>query len=358
MAFNWKAFATGFLEQTAEEIDKSSERVQKYVEADYSTKLEEAKKLREERREERNNVRKAVSTLKQFGITDENIIANAIDQNGADGIVGIADALQTAVIEKGKTIDPETFITGATDAELTIEDALKRLDGELQYIEADVPVRADGDKSFWERTFGGDLQGAAVGRLERQFGEDYEQLSAEVAQNYTYEEPTGGVTVDWAQLRDAKEIENLSPSEVRSAQADFVDVIAGPMGLDVSWDREQKKYIGADVKTQKFQDALEIASGATVMYDTQYGLYGNAARARNEVINYLQSRDYSATPPPPPLGDLTAEEYVARRAQDMKIDTSNPDARRTQLSTIQTELRTQYGLNTEQINALLSDYTE
>lgn len=360
MAFNWKAFATGFLEQTAEEIEKSSDRVEKYVEADYTNKLEEARKLREERRDRKNNVRKAVSTLKQFGITDDNLIANAIDQNGADGIIGIADALQTAVVDKGITINPETFIVGATDANLTIEDALKRLDGELKYIEADVPVRADGDKSFWERTFGGDLQEAALGRLERQFGEDYETLAAEVEESYTYEQPTGGVTIDWNQLRESKEIENLTPSEVRTAQSDFLDVIAGPMDLDVSWDNEKGEYVGKDAKTDRAQQAIMIASNATVLYDNLYSTYGNPAKARNEVVAYLSSRSYEENPPPPPGGaeDLTAEDYVLQRAADMKINTSNPNVKRSQLSALQSELRTKYGLNTEQINALLADYME
>jgi hypothetical protein len=361
----FKAFATGFLEQTAKEITKGSDRVEEYVKADYVTNLEQARKNREERRAEKKQAEKAVSILKNFGIQDETKIANILDQNGYDGIVTLADTLQTAVLERGVTIDPETFITGIADENLTIEDAMKRLEGDLKYVEADVPVRADGDKSFWERTFGLDYAGSATRELEQAFGEDYRTVASEAAGEYIMEEPTGGATIDYTQLYKAKDIKNLTPEATRTAVNDFVEVIAGPMGLEVSYDTQTNTYVGRDVKTAKFQEALAIASDAAVLYDSLYVTYDeNAAKARAQTIQYLQSQfnqpapseETTTTDTAPTTTEapaMTPQEYAISRAQDMAIDTANPDVRNVAIGTIQRELRTRYKLNTQQINEII-----
>lgn len=351
-----KGFLTGFFEEGARQINKASDRVEEYVKADYVSNLEQARTLREEKRAERKQLDKAIATLKNFGIQDEATIANTLDQNGIEGVITLADAVQTAVVERGVKIDPATLITGASDANLTIKDVMKRLEGDLKYIDADVPVRADGDKSFWERTLGLDYKGSALGELEEAFGEDYRTVASEARGEYTYEDPTGSVRIDYAQLQKGKDFKNLSPAEVAKATNDFIDVIKGPMGLDISWDPDAQTYVGADIKSAKYDEALRIASEAGVMYDALFVTYqGNAARARQQTINYLQSLFVNQQEEVGAVTDTTTStvntpsdpaEFARAEASRMGWDSLNPDVKRSAKADLVRKLTTApYNLN-------------
>jgi hypothetical protein len=355
MGFDFGAFAAGFAEETADIITEKRKNVEELVKAKYVSAFEEAKKVREQNRETKKKSREAIQTLKSLGIKDETKIANLLDQNGHEGLISLSAKLQEKAFD-GITIDPEAFLTNVANSELTIEDAFKRLDGDVKYIEAGVPVNADGEKSFWERVLGMDYAEGATRRVESAMGEKYSDLLSEARDERTYAEATGGIDINWDELRKANPGDGLSAGEIASLEDDFYEFLGPSFGVGRGFDEKSQMYIETEEREGAIVGARKAASDAARAIDILVRQGTPVGTARNQVLNQLigaeQGAEESADAGTPDA-EMTAEEYAQKRAKEFNIQTSNPDVLRTQISTIQSELRTKYGLGTEEINAIV-----
>jgi len=357
MGFDFGAFAAGFAEETADIITEKRKSAEELVKAKYISAFEEAKKVREKNRETKKKSREAIQTLKSLGIKDETKIANLLDQNGHEGIIGLSAKLQEKAFE-GITIDPEAFLTNVADKELTIEDAFKRLDGDLKYIEAGVPLNSSGEKSFWEDVLGMDYAESATRRVESSMGEKYSDVLSEARDERTYAEATGGIDINWNELRKANPGDGLSPGEIASYEDDFYAYLSPSFGVERSFNKETGLYVETEETEGAIAAARKAASDASRAVDILVRQGTPVGTARNRVLNGLlgaEKEDGGGGDGGEDGGDgdMTAQQYAQKRAEDFQIQTSNPEIRRTQIATIQSELRTKYGLSTEEINAIV-----
>jgi len=261
MAFNWKAFATGFLSDQAEQMEKRRLLNEKYKE-----------RMEEEYRVARNTYskRKAVvgqtmnevAKLRSLGASDQHI--KAAVASGPEAVFKLSTALGKASGKMGGTklshAQVDAYISGADlfeEHDASVREFVESSYGLGRTQEDDVQYE---QPNLFERAFGVKLKEGTRARLDQQ--KAYDGLSKmdviELSRQEAYQSlmPGSFLTLDSAVLYDPFEVNKSFSSFVKSEIKAVQDTQAYMAETDIDKKREMTEAAAYD---------------AALMYQGRYG---------------------------------------------------------------------------------------
>ena len=277
MAFNWKQFAAGFMEKAVSDFESEKAERKELFKLDYMDKLSTAREERNNRRKEKKDLTDAGNRLISLGL-DPSAAGAVLRQEGAAGAQALYD-LTSRAMAAGAKIDPEAFVSGAYDANMTITDAIDQVMGELVPAEPGAKPAAMQEESFFGKLFNIESVDEKTAQYyAKTFGEDYETISAEARGEYKRGPVIeGGVKIDYSMLKpedpdaelnrkvkqaqlnqieaEIKEMQTgkkkaLTPSQLNSAGKTITEAVSKSMNVELSWS-EEGGYVLAPDQTQK-----------------------------------------------------------------------------------------------------------
>lgn len=331
MAFNWKSFATGFMEKAVDEFETEKAERKELFKLDYMDKLQRSREERDRRRNERKELDRAGKRLVSLGLSS-GAAGQILEQEGAEGANALYE-LTSKAMASGAKINVETFVSGAYDANLSITDAIDRVMGELKPKEGAKPA-AVGEESFFGKLFGMDRVDEQTAQFyQKTFGEDYGTIAAEAEGAYERTPMTGTAKIDYSQLyledpdaelntqikqaqlkklqaeskKDDK-FKSLTPSQLNTARKDLGVVAGAKHNVTLKW-TEEEGYILPPNATNKHLLALADATSAMVQLDALNDKIGYA-QAYKVVESSLMETEEAPPPPPPEDEDADADAVV------------------------------------------------
>lgn len=311
MGFSIGAFARGFAERATEDKREKEDEIRDLIKASYADTLAEAKELRKERRSKRQELKNLGRQLKAMDMSDAQVAG--ILSNGVDGAKSTLEALQSTALaygKAGKQFDISTFVTASEDANLTVDDAIDKIMGNLKKGEATLPDIAD------QETFFGSTRKFAEGQmaqLEKAFGQDLGTLQAEVRGDYEYGDiPTATINYQAMGLEDPmddlqkreKELQidvleaelakakkegtagALTSSDAIKAKKEIYARLAAEMQIDLKYNEETNTITSTKGTADQVTLATRLADkGMTLMQ--AFGGSENFVKAYNETIEIL-----------------------------------------------------------------------
>lgn len=292
MAFKLGAFARGFTEAAVERKQETENEIRDLLRNSFAQSLQEATELRKERRAKRQQLQDIGSQLKALGMSEAQ--AAGVLSNGPDGAKRQLDLLINTAAEYGKAGKPFSitdFVSGAEQSNLTIEEGINRIMGDLQPESTQVEL-----PSFArERTLLGGGEKFAmrqIAQMEGAFGEKLGTLQAEARGDFTRGE-VPGVTIDYAKmgvpspladlqkeeiqlkikklekdLNDTDKFDALSVGEQRAARRDLSGVLENVLGVSLKYDEETQRYITKPGQEAAALRAMQIATQGMTMLNS------------------------------------------------------------------------------------------
>lgn len=329
MAFNWKQFAAGFMEKAVSDFESEKAERKELFKLDYMDKLATAREERNNRRKEKKELTDAGNRLISLGL-DPSAAGAVLRQEGAAGAQALYD-LTSRAMAAGAKIDPEAFVSGAYDANMTITDAIDQVMGELVPAEPGTKPAAMQEESFFGKLFNIESVDEKTAQYyAKTFGEDYETISAEARGEYKRGPAIeGGVKIDYSQLyvedpdaelntqikqaqlaklqeeaKDDDKIKSLTPSQLNTARKELGVIAGAKHGVELKWDEEQGYILPAQA-TNKHLLAMADATNAMVQLDALNDKIGYAQAF--QVVEKSLMPTAEPPPPPPPEGDAGAD---------------------------------------------------
>lgn len=322
MAFKIGSFLGGFAEAASEDKRQKEDEIRDLVKASYADTLSEAKELRKERKAKREALKDLGRQLKAMNMSDAQVAG--VLSNGVEGAKHTLDALRTTAVaygKAGKQFDVNTFVTASEDANMSIDDAVDKIMGNLKAGEATMPDIAD------QETFFGSTRKFAEGQmaqLQKAFGEDLGTLQAEVRGDYEYGD-IPAATIDYqamgledpladlqkreqelqievleAELEKAKEEGKagaLKSADAIKAKKEIYGRLAAEMQIDLLYDEETNTVTTTNGTADQVTLATRLADKGMILVQA-FGGSKNFVNAYNEAIEILIPQAVGATPPP------------------------------------------------------------
>jgi len=272
MAFNWKQFAAGFMEKAVSDFETEKAERKELFKADYVDKLEQARSEREKRRQEKKALRDAGRRLMGIDGMTESAASAVLLNEGAEGAEDIYKLVRAQEIA-GADVNIDEFVGSTYDSNLTINDAVNQVMGELVPVAPGAKPPAMGEQSFFGKLFNMDkVDERTVDQFQKAFGEDYQQIASEARAEYDYEVgPSGTVQIDYSALKESDPMEDLKRRaleiEVELAEKKLAEGDSGIEPMSASDSRAARKDILAELSTEMQID---------LQYDPQSGLITSA----------------------------------------------------------------------------------
>ena len=311
MAFKIGSFLGGFAEAASEDKRQKEDEIRDLVKASYADTLSEAKELRKERKAKREALKDLGRQLKAMNMSDAQVAG--VLSNGVEGAKHTLDALRTTAVaygKAGKQFDVNTFVTASEDANMSIDDAVDKIMGNLKAGEATMPDVAD------QETFFGSTRKFAEGQmsqLQKAFGEDLGTLQAEVRGDYEYGD-IPAATIDYqamglpdpmadlqkreaeleidvleAELKKAKEDGTagaLKSSDATKAKKEIYGRLAAEMQIDLKYDDETGSVTTTKGSADQVRLATQLADKGMVLMQA-FGGSKNFVNAYQQTIDML-----------------------------------------------------------------------
>ena len=263
MAFNWKAFATGFLSDQAEQMEKRrllNEKYKEQMEEEYRV----ARNTYSKRKAVVGQTMNEVAKLRSLGASDQHI--KAAVASGPEAVFKLSTALGKASGKMGGTklshAQVDAYISGADlfeEHDASVREFVESSYGLGRSQEDDVPYE---QPNIFERAFGVKLKEGTRARLDQE--KAYDGLSKmdviELSRQEAYQSlmPGSFLTLDSAVLYD--------PFEVNKSFSSFVK-------SELKALRESPAYMEAKVEGPEKVKVMEEAAAydAALMYQKRYG---------------------------------------------------------------------------------------
>jgi hypothetical protein len=263
MAFNWKAFATGFLSDQAEQMEKRrllNEKYKEQMEEEYRV----ARNTYSKRKAVVGQTMNEVAKLRSLGASDQHI--KAAVASGPEAVFKLSTALGKASGKMGGTklshAQVDAYISGADlfeEHDASVREFVESSYGLGRTKEDDVQYE---QPNLFERAFGVKLKEGTRARLDQQ--KAYDGLSKmdviELSRQEAYQSlmPGSFLTLDSAVLYD--------PFEVNKSFSSFVK-------SELKALRESPAYMEAKVEGPEKVKVMEEAAAydAALMYQKRYG---------------------------------------------------------------------------------------
>jgi hypothetical protein len=221
MAFNWKAFATGFLSDQAEQMEKRrllNEKYKEQMEEEYRV----ARNTYSKRKAVVGQTMNEVAKLRSLGASDQHI--KAAVASGPEAVFELSTALGKASGKMGGTklshAQVDAYISGADlfeEHDASVREFVESSYGLGRTQEDDVPYE---QPNIFERAFGVNLKEGTRARLDQE--KAYDGLSKmdviELSRQEAYQSlmPGSFLTLDSAVLYDPFEVNKSFSSFVKS----------------------------------------------------------------------------------------------------------------------------------------------
>ena len=263
MAFNWKAFATGFLSDQAEQMEKRrllNEKYKEQMEEEYRV----ARNTYSKRKAVVGQTMNEVAKLRSLGASDQHI--KAAVASGPEAVFKLSTALGKASGKMGGTklshAQVDAYISGADlfeEHDASVREFVESSYGLGRTQEDDVQYE---QPNLFERAFGVKLKEGTRARLDQQ--KAYDGLSKmdviELSRQEAYQSlmPGSFLTLDSAVLYD--------PFEVNKSFSSFVK-------SELKALRESPAYMDAKREGPEKTKVMEEAAAydAALMYQKRYG---------------------------------------------------------------------------------------
>ena len=261
MAFNWKAFATGFLSDQAEQMEKRrllNEKYKEQMEEEYRV----ARNTYSKRKAVVGQTMNEVAKLRSLGASDQHI--KAAVASGPEAVFKLSTALGKASGKMGGTklshAQVDAYISGADlfeEHDASLREFVESSYGLGRSQEDDVPYE---QPNIFERAFGVKLKEGTRARLDQE--KAYDGLSKmdviELSRQEAYQSlmPGSFLTLDSAVLYDPFEVNKSFSSFVKSEIKAVQDTQAYMAETDIDKKREMTEAAAYD---------------AALMYQGRYG---------------------------------------------------------------------------------------
>jgi len=261
MAFNWKAFATGFLSDQAEQMEKRrllNEKYKEQMEEEYRV----ARNTYSKRKAVVGQTMNEVAKLRSLGASDQHI--KAAVASGPEAVFKLSTALGKASGKMGGTklshAQVDAYISGADlfeEHDASVREFVESSYGLGRSQEDDVPYE---QPNIFERAFGVKLKEGTRARLDQE--KAYDGLSKmdviELSRQEAYQSlmPGSFLTLDSAVLYDTFEVNKSFSSFVKSEIKAVQDTQAYMAETDIDKKREMTEAAAYD---------------AALMYQGRYG---------------------------------------------------------------------------------------
>ena len=261
MAFNWKAFATGFLSDQAEQMEKRrllNEKYKEQMEEEYRV----ARNTYSKRKAVVGQTMNEVAKLRSLGASDQHI--KAAVASGPEAVFKLSTALGKASGKMGGTklshAQVDAYISGADlfeEHDAGVREFVESSYGLGGTQEDDVPYE---QPNIFERAFGVNLKEGTRARLDQE--KAYDGLSKmdviELSRQEAYQSlmPGSFLTLDSAVLYDPFEVNKSFSSFVKSEIKAVQDTQAYMAETDIDKKREMTEAAAYD---------------AALMYQGRYG---------------------------------------------------------------------------------------
>ena len=261
MAFNWKAFATGFLSDQAEQMEKRrllNEKYKEQMEEEYRV----ARNTYSKRKAVVGQTMNEVAKLRSLGASDQHI--KAAVASGPEAVFELSTALGKASGKMGGTklshAQVDAYISGADlfeEHDAGVREFVESSYGLGRTQEDDVPYE---QPNIFERAFGVNLKEGTRARLDQE--KAYDGLSKmdviELSRQEAYQSlmPGSFLTLDSAVLYDPFEVNKSFSSFVKSEIKAVQDTQAYMAETDIDKKREMTEAAAYD---------------AALMYQGRYG---------------------------------------------------------------------------------------
>ena len=261
MAFNWKAFATGFLSDQAEQMEKRrllNEKYKEQMEEEYRV----ARNTYSKRKAVVGQTMNEVAKLRSLGASDQHI--KAAVASGPEAVFKLSTALGKASGKMGGTklshAQVDAYISGADlfeEHDASLREFVESSYGLGRSQEDDVPYE---QPNIFERAFGVKLKEGTRARLDQE--KAYDGLSKmdviELSRQEAYQSlmPGSFLTLDSAVLYDPFEVNKSFSSFVKSEIKAVQDTQAYKAETDIDKKREMTEAAAYD---------------AALMYQGRYG---------------------------------------------------------------------------------------
>ena len=261
MAFNWKAFATGFLSDQAEQMEKRrllNEKYKEQMEEEYRV----ARNTYSKRKAVVGQTMNEVAKLRSLGASDQHI--KAAVASGPEAVFELSTALGKASGKMGGTklshAQVDAYISGADlfeEHDASVREFVESSYGLGRTQEDDVPYE---QPNIFERAFGVNLKEGTRARLDQE--KAYDGLSKmdviELSRQEAYQSlmPGSFLTLDSAVLYDPFEVNKSFSSFVKSEIKAVQDTQAYMAETDIDKKREMTEAAAYD---------------AALMYQGRYG---------------------------------------------------------------------------------------
>jgi len=261
MAFNWKAFATGFLSDQAEQMEKRrllNEKYKEQMEEEYRV----ARNTYSKRKAVVGQTMNEVAKLRSLGASDQHI--KAAVASGPEAVFKLSTALGKASGKMGGTklshAQVDAYISGADlfeEHDASLREFVESSYGLGRSQEDDVPYE---QPNIFERAFGVKLKEGTRARLDQE--KAYDGLSKmdviELSRQEAYQSlmPGSFLTLDSAVLYDTFEVNKSFSSFVKSEIKAVQDTQAYMAETDIDKKREMTEAAAYD---------------AALMYQGRYG---------------------------------------------------------------------------------------
>ena len=261
MAFNWKAFATGFLSDQAEQMEKRrllNEKYKEQMEEEYRV----ARNTYSKRKAVVGQTMNEVAKLRSLGASDQHI--KAAVASGPEAVFKLSTALGKASGKMGGTklshAQVDAYISGADlfeEHDASLREFVESSYGLGRTQEDDVPYE---QPNIFERAFGVKLKEGTRARLDQE--KAYDGLSKmdviELSRQEAYQSlmPGSFLTLDSAVLYDPFEVNKSFSSFVKSEIKAVQDTQAYRAETDIDKKREMTEAAAYD---------------AALMYQGRYG---------------------------------------------------------------------------------------
>lgn len=261
MAFNWKAFATGFLSDQAEQMEKRrllNEKYKEQMEEEYRV----ARNTYSKRKAVVGQTMNEVAKLRSLGASDQHI--KAAVASGPEAVFKLSTALGKASGKMGGTklshAQVDAYISGADlfeEHDAGVREFVESSYGLGRTQEDDVPYE---QPNIFERAFGVNLKEGTRARLDQE--KAYDGLSKmdviELSRQEAYQSlmPGSFLTLDSAVLYDPFEVNKSFSSFVKSEIKAVQDTQAYMAETDIDKKREMTEAAAYD---------------AALMYQGRYG---------------------------------------------------------------------------------------
>jgi len=251
MAFNWKAFATGFLSDQAEQMEKRrllNEKYKEQMEEEYRV----ARNTYSKRKAVVGQTMNEVAKLRSLGASDQHI--KAAVASGPEAVFKLSTALGKASGKMGGTklshAQVDAYISGADlfeEHDASLREFVESSYGLGRTQEDDVPYE---QPNIFERAFGVNLKEGTRARLDQQ--KAYDGLSKmdviELSRQEAYQSlmPGSFLTLDSAVLYDPFEVNKSFSSFVKSEIKAVQDTQAYMAETDIDKKREMTEAAAYD----------------------------------------------------------------------------------------------------------------